>query len=100
MTKGDDMRISKRVREEAILICDATAADYAANVDAGAAIESFRGEAATLADEACDVVQRVLPVAWNLAVREVLCLDYAEAAALLRSGWSPGDPVTLRKVTP
>jgi len=38
-----------------------------------------------------------LRAVWSVAFHETLDVDYLEAAALLRDGWNPGDPVEVRK---
>lgn len=83
-------RISKKVREEAALICSA-AASCREPISILSTIPSFgasaRGHAARLALSAWQQ-------GWDSSVdnhdnRARLCAAYAEAECLLRTGWSP-----------
>lgn len=84
-------RISKKTRDQAILIC----AIAASNPDLRSAYATIRrqiggrrvhGAAKELAIDAWSAV-------WDLS--EGLFYVDAEAAALLADGWSPGDPVEV-----
>lgn len=80
-------RISKAVREEAIeaLLC---AADSGQTLGTGSIDDAQPGRTAWDLASAAQNSFRVLD-AWSLV------LDNLNAAALLRDGWCPGDPVVL-----
>ncbi len=83
-------RISKRVREEAadLLLC-------AASLGEAPIMEAEAGQ--------CEAAVRLAAEAWSVArfagadeyIGYPWC--YLEAAAILRDGWSPGDPVEVRR---
>ena len=82
-------RISKRAREEAIEACllgaDARTTEARHDVP----------DAALLAWQAWHVVNGAMPIEFGKTVAEACAELWLEAAALLRDGWSPGDPVYL-----
>jgi hypothetical protein len=91
------MRISKRVREEAIEACLCRAYLH------------LIGDVSPWSQWREDVGPVVAYVARRACIAQPatahsgpgwLAFQWLEAAALLRGGWSPGDPVTLLKVTP
>jgi hypothetical protein len=87
-------RISKRVRDEAIWSCDVLA-------DASIRDDIDQHEPAMAILDSSEPCYWVVVSAW------ARCFDatgaayspdvYLEAAALLRDGWNPGDPVEVRK---
>ena len=85
-------KISKKVREEAIEAC-LLAADWWNRDDVGEHPISRR-----LVSHRVSSVAFATANAAGLASLRSLDVDaeYLEAAALLRDGWSPGDPVRLR----
>ena len=84
--RAEVVKISKRVREEAALIC-AIGASAEEPMHVGA-IENKVGmkryDAGTIAAQAYCVTR-------PLIMNEPIQLAYAEAESLLRDGWSPGD---------
>lgn len=84
------MRISKRTREDAALICA---------IKASTPIGLLCGNIAKwlgLKDEAARLASSAERAAWDES--EDVTQTEAEAEALLRSGWCPGDRVYLRGV--
>jgi hypothetical protein len=94
------MRISRKVRDEAIALCDAMANDYAVELGAsclgvfGCAAEDL-GAYAYVAIAGALSARGAYPYGGDASIFDDLCFEHAEAAALLRDGWSPGDPVHL-----
>lgn len=94
-------RISKKLREEAILVasCEASNPDLAESTRTTADLLGASDEADELAFQAwCAVKDTHLDDTslWPFPGRQAVS---AEAAALLMDGWSPGDPVVLRRKT-
>ena len=95
------MRISRRVREEAIDGCEMIASDRAAGIDAFKCGE-FGGDGLSSVDDAVVDLASSAYFEVRRAATEMLTGNaWAEAAALLRGDdehepWSPGDPVYLR----
>lgn len=89
------MRISKKVREEAAMICAMTASEWAGETGtrpttwwtAGHLIVSHKSR--VLSDRAWGRAYGSHGEEPRWSVR-VACV-YAEAEALIRTGWSPGD---------
>ncbi len=83
------MKISKKTRDEAILLCSAIASNGAEEFsiwDANAALGlEYDGPADMLRYNAWREIRR-FAVEWSRT-------DFAEAECLLRDGWSPGDEV-------
>lgn len=79
------MRVSKRLREEAIETAEWLSAWWQPWCDSGPPIE-FDGHAYWLVLKATEEVRSA-----NASLQTWTC--YLEAAALLRDGWNPGDPV-------
>jgi hypothetical protein len=86
-------RISKKVREEAILGLLCAAYDHAESVPVDS-LQSLAMSAGVSEEVAFGLCYR----AWLSVLRYVVEFDDAclEAAALLRDGWNPGDPVEVR----
>lgn len=83
-------RISRRVREEAIDACLIAADHYVMNPEGDP--RRVSGEP----DDPTGLKSTTLSAVWAAAgYGYPIADDLLEAAALLRDGWSPGDPVRL-----
>jgi len=80
------VRVTKKMRDRAItlLLCDAS------ELIAGVDLPNVPSTSDRLVYRACVAVWEASGFALDLAT------DCLEAAALLRDGWSPGDPVVRR----
>ena len=93
--------IAEKVREEAAVICAIAASNPGLNQAYGSIVLALRGAtrdspSLRLAIRAWDAVtDRLMTEAWDATVGRPGRCDHpdAEAEALLRSGWSPGDPL-------
>ncbi|MBP9863395.1 MAG: hypothetical protein KBD62_35950 [Kofleriaceae bacterium] len=90
------MKFSKQVREEAAVLCMISAGTQYSISGAANAIDALPES------EALAVRTRMDVSAWAWRARAAWSMDYdatcIEAAALLRDGWSPGDPIVPWKV--
>ena len=87
------MRISKRVREEAVeaLLADSDAYRMAEDADIKDGYGAIDERAEWLRARALSALWRCY--GWGEPISD----DLLEAAALLRDGWNPGEPVVLLK---
>lgn len=76
------MKISKKTREEAILICAIAGSNHLLLFDVARYFSRRSGE----------VAKEAFSVAYDAGAVNLSC-SYLEAEALLRDGWCPGDPV-------
>lgn len=91
------MRISKRVREEAIEALLVCADDRIQTGNQwGLVTEEFNNdrEVDALANAAYEAAAEALVIPYVRS--STMFEDYTEAASLLADGWSPGDPVVRR----
>lgn len=85
------MSISPRTRREAILLLDVAASQWAPGL-AGACLQRrVSAHAVDLAGSALIEISNAITE--DCCIIEWYVTWYAEAAGLLRDGWSPGDPV-------
>jgi hypothetical protein len=89
-------RIGKRTREAAIHCLEQCASDRIGDVAYTATSEVYDAAAPNerlAEDTASDAWLEVNRIAYELSMAD----KYLEAAALLRDGWNPGDPVEVRR---
>ena len=81
------MKISKRVREEAAMIC----AIAASNAGLGIGINPIPGSMSAAKWIGRNKDSAATRLAWEafMATRRIFSEGYAEAESLLRTGWSP-----------
>ncbi len=82
-------RIGKRTRAAAIHCLEQCASDRIGGVASTCTHYVYDGHVSDIASDAWHAVYR--------AVGASMPDKYLEAAALLRDGWNPGDPVEVRK---
>lgn len=84
------MRISKKTREAAVLTCAVMASEGRSTVYFDDVADDGSPEA-----ELARAAFMAVPAGAHFGLTDYVRLQFAEAAALLRDGWSPGDPVYL-----
>jgi len=86
-------RIGKRTREAAIHCLEQCASDRISMLHNSDPASVEAGTAKSIAELAWTAVYRAIDPARYMSWVEL----YLEAAAILRDGWNPGDPVEVRR---
>ena len=84
------MRITKKVREEAIVWCRMVAAWYMHEDFDGSVYMSCASDAA---DALCAAARRACTDIHDDEPADKFAMSWLEAAALISDDWNPGDPV-------